>query len=731
MLWGAGLLLLLAMLVALLVFFPWDVLRGPVNRYVSDQLGRRFEITQRLSVALGRTATVRLDGLEFANPAWAAEPYLIKAKAVEFDIKLWPLLHGRLELPRVALFEPQVNLQLQPDGRRSWALARDTSDSQATPAIGTLTVDRGTLKYRAAHQGADITAQISMVAPGTTSPGTTSSGTTNSSATNSSAADVSAGSDPTRKPKPQPTALPLRYQASGKWRNEPFTANGRAGGVLALGRDVNATFPLEVNAQSGKTTLSAKGTVDNLQTFAGLTAGFDLQGRNLADLYKLAGVVLPSTPPYKLRGQLGKQGPVWSTRQMVGVLGQSDLSGDLQFDTAAAVPLLTGKVQSKVLDFNDLLPVIGLPSLPAAPQGLQPQGNKTTATAQAPAKKVLPTATLDLVRLQAMQADVVYSALAIRHAAQLPLDKGSVRVKLNNGVMQLEPLVLGVAGGSLAGRVLVDTNVSPAAFDTRFDLRGVALNRLFPTIESTKTSLGNISGQVNLTGRGNSMAQMLGNASGDVAVLMGQGEISNILLEFLGLDGGEILKFLIRGDRNVSLRCAAVAFDVKQGLMDSKVIVLDTSDTVINGAGQISLASETLDVLLKPQPKDKSILSLRSPLKIGGTFAAPTAGPDKAALAARAGLAVALGAVNPFLALLATIETGPGQDADCTGALAKASSVASNKSSKAKPSEPVASANKANNANSVNSANSANTAKPASNPSQKAAPDPSVNTKGQ
>ena len=108
--------------------------------------------------------------------------------------------------------------------------------------------------------------------------------------------------------------------------------------------------------------------------------------------------------------------------------------------------------------------------------------------------------------------------------------------------------------------------------------------------------------------------------------------------------------------------------------MTSKVIVLDTSDTVVNGSGQISLANETLDLTLKPEPKDKSILTLRSPLKIGGTFAVPSAGVDKAALVGRAGLAIALGAVNPFLALLATIETGPGQDADCTGALAVAAS---------------------------------------------------------
>ena len=621
------------MLVGVVLFFPWDMLRGPINRYVSDQLGRRFEITQRLTVHLGRTTTVRADGLEFANPDWASEPYLVKAKAAEFDIKLWPLFLGRVELPRIALFEPQVGLQMQPDGRRTWALSRDTSDSNATPDIGTVTVDQGILKYRAAQQGADVTARFSLAAE-------------------------------------DGAALPLRYQVSGKWRNEAFTASGRTGGALALSRDIRESFPIEVSAQSGKTQLSAKGTVENLKEFAGLSATFDIQGNNLDELYKLAGVVLPSTPPYKLRGQLGKQGQVWSVRQMRGVLGRSDISGDMGFDASQATPMLTGKVQSRVLDFEDLRPVIGLP-VKISKTVANTARTKTAASVST--RKVLPTATLDLVRLKSMNADVIYSALDIRHVEQLPLDKGSVHVKLKNGVMQLDPMALGVAGGSLAGRITIDVNVVPAVYDTRFDLRAVQLNQLFPTIQTTKSGLGKISGQVALKGRGNSMAQMLGSASGDVAVLMGKGEISNILLEFMGLDGGEVIKFLLRGDRNVQLRCAAAAFDVKQGMMSSKVIVLDTTDTVINGSGQINLANETLDILLKPEPKDVSILSLRSPLKIGGTFAAPTAGPDKVALGARAGLAIALGVINPFLALLATIETGPGQDADCTGALAIAS----------------------------------------------------------
>ena len=648
---------LIVALVMVVLFLPWDMLRGPINRYVSGELGRRFEITERLSVKLGRTTTVRADGLEFANPTWATEPYLVKAKAAEFDIQLLPLLLGKVDLPRIALFEPQIGLQIEPDGRRTWALARDTSDTSATPRIGALTVDRGTLNYRASSQGADVTALFTLAAESTASQ-----------------ADIG--------------QLPLSYKVVGKWNNEPFTANGRTGGVLQLSSDLTQPFPIEVNAQTGKTTLKAKGSVENLQVFSGLNATFDIQGRNLEELYKLAGVVLPSTPPYKLRGQLSRRGQVWDATHIQGVLGKSDLAGDMSFDTSQKISLLSGKVHSKLLDFDDLRPVIGLPvKAVAAVSTSSSKFNATTAQKVAPAnasRKVLPTATLDFGKLKAMNADVTYSALDIRHAKELPLDKGSVRVLLNNGVLRLEPLNLGVAGGSLAGQITIDANVLPAAFDTKFDLRAVQLNKLFPTIKNTKSSYGKVSGRIGLKGRGNSMAQMLGTASGDVAVLMGKGELSNILLEYMGLDGGEIIKFLLVGDRNVQLRCAAAAFEVKQGLMSSKVILLDTSDTVIDGSGLISLKNETLDILLKPQPKDKSILSLRSPLKIGGTFAAPTAGPDKAALAGRAGLAIALGVINPLLALLATVETGPGQDADCSAALG----VAANPKAKA-PAAPL------------------------------------------
>lgn len=627
------LLLLLMVLTVVLIFFPWDLLREPLNRYVTERTGRQFEITRRLDIKLGRTTRVFADGIEFANPAWAKEPYLVKADAAEIHIRLWSLLSGPLELPLVSLSNPRLGLQIEPDGKRTWALGGDTSDEKNVPLIGKLLVDKGTLTYLAAARGADISADF-MLASETSS------------------------------------ALPLSYKARGKWKGEPFTAEGRTGGVLQLSADTEGTFPLEISAVAGRTRLKASGSITNLAEIGSINAEFRLEGQSLADLYKLVGVVLPGTPPYKLQGQLDKQGLLWSIKQIKGVLGKSDLSGALAFDRSKQVPFLSGKVQSRVLDFEDLGPMIGLPSdnVPAA------MANKAVPAAKGPSRagRVLPDAKLDFSRLQAMNADVQYSAADIRHVKALPLDSMSAHIKLNGGLLELEPVKLGVAGGQLAGRLAINSTISPSTIESRLDARAIQLNQLFPTIESTKSSLGKISGQIDLKGRGTSTAQVLASSSGNIAFLMGGGQISNILLEFMGLDGGEIIKFMVRGDRNVRLRCAAAAFDVRQGLMTSRAFVLDTADTVVKGTGQISLADESLDLVLYPSPKDGSILSLRSPLKIGGTFARPTAGPDKAALAGRAGIALALAAINPLLALAATIETGPGQDANCTEVLKQA-----------------------------------------------------------
>jgi len=647
----AGIVVVLLALVLLAVFFPWDLLRGPINRYVTDKTGREFAITRHLDVKLGRTTRVIMDGLEFANPDWAQDRHLVKADGAEVEVRLWPLISKReIVLPSIRLSRPQLGLQIEPDGRRTWALGGDTKEESNVPYIGALVIDEGSIHYVAKEQGADIRAQVAM----------------DRQSQPANAADANA-------------AMPLRFKAQGRWREEAFSAEGRTGDVLYLSAPLQKPFPAEVNVKAGGTLLKARGSIASLATLDGANVDFQMQGPNLAELYRLVGVTLPDTPRYDVAGKLSKKGEQWHVRDIAARLGHTDMAGELAFDSSQQVPRLTGQLKSRMLDFVDLAPLIGLDDDRRGPPGQQQRvvakaddKGKKDKPKPDPNRKVLPAAPLDVSRLKSMNADVRLDAAKVVNAKGLPLDRMGVRVLLDNGLLVLNPLDLGVAGGRLSGLLRIDANAQPAVVQTKLDARSLELNRLFPRSESARNSFGKIQGQVDLSTRGGSVAQMLANANGNVAMLMGKGEISNILLEIAGLDGGEIIKFLVKGDNRVQLRCAATAFDVQNGLMTSRALVLDTGDTVFYGDAKVDLARESMDVLIKPQPKDTSILSLRSPLRIGGTFGAPDIGLEKTALAGRAGLAVALGAINPLLALAATIETGPGHDADCVGALKEA-----------------------------------------------------------
>jgi uncharacterized protein involved in outer membrane biogenesis len=644
-------------LVLLVMFFPWDLLRGPLNRYVSEKTGRHFAITRKLDVKLGRTTRVIADGIEFANPSWARDPYLVRAEGAEVEVNLLPLLHRRIELPLVSLHKPQLGLQVEPDGRRTWAFGKDTKDKRNVPVIGSMVIDNGALHFVAAEHGADIRAEFGLEK------------------------SAFGGQPGAARDAGKADNLPLSFRAEGQWKQQPFKAEGRGGNVMQLNGPLPQPFPATFKVNAGRTSLQAEGTVASLATMDGLNVNVLMQGQNLADLYHLAGVVLPETPRYNVRLHLDKQGEVWHATQINGKLGNSDLEGQLDFDASKDVPLLTGNVKSKALDFDDLAPLVGLPEQPrsAAAQpgaGSVPVQAKAPAAKRDPAHKVLPTATLDTKRLKAMNADVRYAAARITHVREIPLERASVHVVMQGGVLDLQQLDLGVAGGRIAGRMRFDGNKEPALAQAKLDVRSLELARLFPGTKFARASFGKIHGDIDLTGRGNSAATMLGTSSGNVALLMGQGQISNLIMELVGLDIGEALKFYFEGDQQIGIRCAAAAFDVNKGLMSSRALMFDTTDTVVYGDGRLSLAQESMDMVFRPYPKDKSILALRSPLRVGGTFFAPKAGVDKGALAARAGAALALGAINPLLALAATVETGPGKDANCGAVLREAAAPA-------------------------------------------------------
>src|SRR6185503_7842768 len=115
-----------------------------------------------------------------------------------------------------------------------------------------------------------------------------------------------------------------------------------------------------------------------------------------------------------------------------------------------------------------------------------------------------------------------------------------------------------------------------------------------------------------LTGRGDSVAQMLGTANGKLGVFIDGGKVSRFLMELAALDLWGVTKTKLQGDEPVNIRCAIGDFSVKNGVMHTNAFVFDTEVVNIHGDGSINLKNEGMDLTLKPEPKDRSIASLNS-----------------------------------------------------------------------------------------------------------------------
>ena len=620
--WGGGLVAVLILGVLLLpVLIGWNWLRGPLSDAVQRHTGRALVLQGDVAVQLAwPRPRLRFEGVLFANPAWAREPQMLQAEAVELTVDLSALLRGRVWLPEVHLDHASVFLEQGTQGRRNWQLDAEQKDAGAAITIGQLTLLQSRVGFDDAALGTHLRADVAT------------------------RADASgAGVD---------------MAARGQYRGQDFTAQGRGGPVLAL-RDGGTPYPLLVDVRFGKTRVQAEGTVTEIATLAALDAQLRLQGDNLADLFPLLGIAVPATRPYTTEGRLQRAGTRWTYAGFSGKVGTSDIAGSLQVDTGATRPVLQAELASRVLDIADLGPVIG------ARSGSLQAARRAAPAAPASARRVLPELPFKTDRWNSVNADVALRVAALRGVGKMDLRGLVVRLRLQDAVLTLDPLDLGIAGGTLQGAITLDGSQTPLQAHARVQVRGLRLAQLMPTVDLQKTSIGQIHGQFDMRGRGPSVGQMLATADGTLGLVVAGGEVSRLMMEKAGLHVWEILQLQFGGDERIRLRCAVADFTVRAGNMHADALVFDTAVTTLRGQGDINLATETLALRFDQDTKATSPLALRSPLYVRGSLARPEVGVDKGQVAARAVGAVVLGLINPLLALLPLIDAGPGADSDC------------------------------------------------------------------
>jgi uncharacterized protein involved in outer membrane biogenesis len=625
--WGGALrwtgIVVAAVLMAALVtlyFLDWNQLRGPIGRYLSNKYDREVRIDGDLRVQLF-TLQPRIDvgGLYVGNPGWVGRPQAAKLGHARVEVRLLPLFLGDLILPMVQIDRPDVLVVRDASGRTNWD-AKGNSDKTGwkLPPIQRFLVSNGKLEIT------DGLRKLKFL------------GTVNSS--------EEAGG---RK-----AAFSLK--GDGTLNGNVFTADVKGGPLLNIDESRPYEFTAEVKA--GATHVTANGSVTRPFHFDRFTAALALIGPNLADLYYLTGLALPGTPPYRLRGNLQRDGTQYRFTSISGTVGQSDINGDLAVNVAGEIPAMTGKLASRQLAFDDLGALFG--------------GGKNTPAAERASDRLLPDVQLHTERLRQMNAEMDYSAQDVK-SRDFPLRGFGTHISLQGGVLVLKPLAFQFPQGRLSGELKIDGRKDVAVTSVDARLTDIRIENFIQSADKPFT--GTVEARARFTGAGKSVHDAASNASGTMNVVIPSGGMRRSLAEWLGVDVITALGLTLSGDEShTNLRCAVASFDAKHGVLVAQHMVLDTDPVRIDGRGNLNLADETFNLTLQGHPKNFQIFRVKVPIGVSGKLANPAITINPTPALVQGGIGLGLGALNPFAAILAFIDPGLAKDANCAVLLADA-----------------------------------------------------------
>lgn len=642
--WVGGVLgALITVTLLALALINWNAMKRPIERFASARAGRPVTIAGNLEVHLWSWAPrVSVEGLNVGNQPWEqGQQPMMHVEKLEVQLKLLPLLKGDVILARVELRHPEVYLHRDTSGRANWTFENTKPTNAPTgkppklPVVRDFLIDDGKLVVH------DEILKLSL--------------------------------DGTIEAREQASkADPKAFRIEGKGTlNERLFWTQIAGGPL-INLDPDHPYPFDVRIEAGDIRVAASGSVRKPFDLGRVSLDVTASGSDLADVYYLTQLALPNTPPYKLSLHIDREVSQIRVTDMQGTVGKSDVGGDLLIDISRKRPSVSGHLQSKRLALADMAaPLGGQPksraSVAQAAEKPNPSNRGKEQAAPADSLRLFPTARLQVARVRGMDADVKFRARSIE-AGSLPLKEVAFDVRLDNGLLSVDPLAFEMDQGKLSGSIRIDARSRTPRTKLDLRIRDMQLDQLKGKAPDAKPPLGGVlQAHAVLEGVGDSVHDFVADANGQVSAVVPHGQVNAAFAELTGIDVSRGLGLLLKGNNDrTEVRCGVAQFAVEKGTMNAQTLVFDTTEVKITGQGKVELGPEMLDLSIKGDPKKLRFTRLRTPIEIGGHLRKPSIGINAGKTVAQGAVAVALGAtLSPFAAILAFIDPGLAKDENC------------------------------------------------------------------
>lgn len=643
----------------------WPFLRAPLERFASEQLHRDITIAEPFELHLLGSVRLRVDTLSVSAPEGFDAPYFAKIRNGYVQLRyqdlytLWRT--GQLSIKALEVAELDTRMIRHADGAASWHFDKDPNEPRKPfPVIEHLIASKGYAEVVDAIHEIDLKVDFQ-----------TDEAAGNGKATSSIA-------------------------TKGHYRKQPLKARLETDGFLPIASADKDSPPIRSQGwlDYAGLRLDFDGSVSDLFGAQNIKGKARVNGPSLHVLGSLTNSVLPTTDPFKLHGTIEKFDDVWNVHIADARIGSSQLAAKVKYDPRPKRPLLSGELTGKRLVLEDLFPAFGA-------RGPDP---KEANASKAPRDKLFADRPLDLPSLNKMDAQLMVHLdyIDLGKVFAKPIKPFHADLSMDAGKLALAEIDARTADGAIAGTISVDahqddpapvqsgedadTGKDKAATDKKvkgpptawlIDLKwkDIDLEQWLQVSEDRKREAkeageeippayltGTLNGRTRLKGSGDSTHALLSSIDGDISMYIHGGTISHLLIELMGIDLAQAVGLWFGKDQSLAMQCAVMDFDANSGIVTPQVAMIDTEVTLALIDGKVDLAQERLDLRLSAKPKNMSPFTLRSPIRVRGTFVNPQVRPEGGPIAARVAGSVALAFINPLAAILPYIDLGASED---------------------------------------------------------------------
>lgn len=396
--------------------------------------------------------------------------------------------------------------------------------------------------------------------------------------------------------------------------------------------------------------LTAKGAVADAVAVKGIDLAINFESPNLSIFSGMAGGSIPAVGPVKVAGNFkGGTEKVLTFSNFLAQFGHSDLTGSASVDFQSDVPFLKAAFTSNQLNIKDIYKEE--PTDPADGGTGQP-GAATGDPTQPDDGRVIPNDKLPLDGLKSVNADVSVKVaqLGLTRTTMSNLELG---LTLQDGDLNVSPIRAEKALGGIEGLFRLNASKEIPELAVKLKAEDLDIGVVLHMADIAPMITGPLGIDISLVGLGDNpraIASTLGGYA-KVAVVDGRAYSEAIRDEF-GVGADTLISLLFGGKNSVVVECLVADYEVRGGVANTKVGVIETGVATVLIEGSTNLGNETLDLTVDPKARIAGVVGVSVPVIVGGTYADPSFTPNPGKAILGAGLGVLTGGASLGLAAL-------------------------------------------------------------------------------